>query len=108
VIVPTPQRFLGRDQPADVAAVRSIPRVLFIAVPESKTGKNRIHFDLEPANGTRDDELARLISLGACTVQDLRQQNGTGWVVLADPEGQRVLGMVISLAVTATVAMRIR
>jgi hypothetical protein len=62
-------------------------RVLFIQVPEPKTDKNRIHFDLRPTNGTRDDELARLISLGARTVQDLRQPDGTGWVVLADPEG---------------------
>jgi predicted enzyme related to lactoylglutathione lyase len=62
-------------------------RVLFIAVPEPKTGKNRIHFDLRPAEGTRDDELARLTSLGAHTVQDLRAPDGTGRVVLADPEG---------------------
>jgi hypothetical protein len=62
-------------------------RVLFIAVPEPKTGKNRIHFDLRPTDGTRDDELARLTSLGARTVQDLREPDGTGWVVLADPEG---------------------
>jgi hypothetical protein len=32
--------------------------VLFIAVPEPKASKNRIHFDLPPADGTRDDELA--------------------------------------------------
>jgi hypothetical protein len=61
-------------------------RVLFIEVPESKTGKNRIHFDLQPTDGTRDEELARLIGLGARTVQDLRHPDGTGWVVLADPE----------------------
>jgi Glyoxalase-like domain len=62
-------------------------RVLFIQVPEAKTGKNRIHFDLRPTDGTRDQELARLISLGARTVQDLRNSDGTGWVVLTDPEG---------------------
>jgi Glyoxalase-like domain len=62
-------------------------RVLFIEVPEPKAGKNRIHFDLQPADGTRDEELARLIGLGARTVQDLRRPDGTGWVVLADPEG---------------------
>jgi hypothetical protein len=55
-------------------------RVLFVAVPEPKAGKNRIHFDLRPANGTRDEELARLISLGARTVHDLRQPDGAGWV----------------------------
>ncbi len=62
-------------------------RLLFIEVPESKQVKNRIHFDLRPAEGSRDAELARLIDLGATTVADLRNPDGTGWVVLADPEG---------------------
>jgi len=62
-------------------------RVLFIEVPEAKQGKNRIHFDLRPRDGSRDEELARLLELGATQVADLRQPDGTGWVVLADPEG---------------------
>jgi hypothetical protein len=62
-------------------------RVLFIEVPEKKQVKNRMHFDLVPAEGTRDAELARLLSLGATEVEDLRRPDGTGWVVLADPEG---------------------
>jgi glyoxalase superfamily protein len=62
-------------------------RVLFIEVPESKQVKNRIHFDLCPRSGSRDEELARLVALGAVQVDDLRKPNGTGWVVLADPEG---------------------
>jgi predicted enzyme related to lactoylglutathione lyase len=62
-------------------------KVLFIEVPEKKSGKNRIHFDLVPASGTRDDELARLLALGATVVDDLRKPDGPGWVVLADPEG---------------------
>jgi len=62
-------------------------RVLFIEVPEAKQGKNRIHFDLRPHDGSRDEELARLLELGAAQVADLRQPDGTGWVVLADPEG---------------------
>ena len=62
-------------------------RVLFIEVPEPKQGKNRIHFDLYPRSGTRDEELARLLELGASEVDDRRQPDGTGWVVLADPEG---------------------
>ena len=39
--------------------------------------------------GTRDDELARLLAHGAAEVADLRGIHGpgTGWVVLADPEG---------------------
>ena len=62
-------------------------RVLFIEVPEKKQVKNRVHFDLVPAEGTRDEEAARLISVGATVVDDLRRPDGSGWLVLADPEG---------------------
>ena len=61
--------------------------VLFIEVPDKKQVKNRMHFDLVPAEGTRDAEAARLISIGATVVDDLRRPDGSGWVVLADPEG---------------------
>jgi hypothetical protein len=62
-------------------------RLLFIEVPEAKTVKNRLHLDLVPVEGTRDEELQRLLALGARAVDDLRRPDGTGWVVLADPEG---------------------
>ena len=64
-------------------------RLLFIEVPEDKTLKNRIHLDLDPVEGTRDEELERLLAHGATEVADLRGNHGpgTGWVVLADPEG---------------------
>ena len=62
-------------------------RMLFIEVPEPKQAKNRIHFDLRPRDGSRDEELARLVGLGATHVDDRRKPDGTGWVVLADPEG---------------------
>ena len=62
-------------------------KVLFIEVPDTKQAKNRIHFDLRPADGTRDEELARLIDHGAKPLDDLRRPDGTGWVTLADPEG---------------------
>lgn len=62
-------------------------RLLFIEVPEPKQVKNRLHLDLMPAEGSRDDELARLLGLGARTVDDRRQPDGSGWVVLSDPEG---------------------
>ena len=63
--------------------------MLFIEVPDVKQVKNRIHFDLMPREGTRDDEVARLLGQGATVVLDLRGEwgPGTGWVVLADPEG---------------------
>lgn len=63
--------------------------LLFIEVPEAKAVKNRIHLDLRPRSGTQADEVARLVSIGATQVADLRGKYGpgTGWVVLADPEG---------------------
>ena len=58
-------------------------------MPDAKSVKNRIHLDLEPVEGTRDEELDRLVAHGAVEVADLRGQYGpgTGWVILADPEG---------------------
>ena len=62
-------------------------RVLFIEVPEAKTIKNRIHFDLRPTDGTRQEEVERLVGLGATVVADRRRPDGSGWFTLADPEG---------------------
>ena len=63
-------------------------RVLFIEVPEDKTVKNRLHFDLWPTDRTMDP-VDRLLALGATMVHDLRDHHGpgTGWATLADPEG---------------------
>ena len=64
-------------------------RVLFIEVPDAKSGKNRVHFDIRPRSASRDAELEWLLSLGATVVGDHRGKYGpgTGWVTLADPEG---------------------
>ena len=64
-------------------------QVLFIEVPDAKQARNRVHFDLRPREGTRDEELVRLLALGATEVEDHRGKYGpgSGWVVLADPEG---------------------
>ncbi|GAB2689716.1 VOC family protein [Kitasatospora kifunensis] len=64
--------------------------LLFIAVPEGKTTKNRIHLDLQPADRSRDEEVIRLLALGATLLDDQRRPDGTGWVVLADPEGNEL------------------
>jgi catechol 2,3-dioxygenase-like lactoylglutathione lyase family enzyme len=67
------------------------PPLLFIEVPEAKQGKNRIHLDLRPADGlTREQELERLLGLGARRLDDRRTPDGGGWVVLADPEGNEL------------------
>ena len=62
-------------------------RILFIEVPESKQVKNRLHFDLRPSDTDREQEIARVLALGATQIADRRQPDGTGWVTLADPEG---------------------
>src|SRR3712207_1936182 len=36
-------------------------QLLFIEVPDAKRVKNRVHLDLRPRDGSRDDELARLL-----------------------------------------------
>jgi hypothetical protein len=61
--------------------------LLFMPVPEGKTVKNRAHLDLMPSTRTRDEEVARLLAIGAVLYEDHRSPDGTGWVVLADPEG---------------------
>ena len=63
--------------------------LLFIEVPEEKTIKNRLHLDLRPRSATRDEELTTLLGVGATVVEDHRGKYGpgTGWVILADPEG---------------------
>ena len=63
------------------------PRLLLIEVPEGKQVKNRVHLDLEPTDRARDDEIDRVIALGAKPLNDFRKEDGSGWLVLADPEG---------------------
>jgi len=63
------------------------PGLLFLRVPEGKTAKNRIHLDLWPTSTKRDEQVERAIDLGAVVLDDWRREDGTGWVVFADPEG---------------------
>ena len=62
------------------------PAICFQRVPESKQGKNRVHFDLNVDDDELENAVARLISLGAKQV-DVGQGLDRAWVVLADPEG---------------------
>jgi predicted enzyme related to lactoylglutathione lyase len=62
----------------------------FMEVPESKSGKNRLHLDLV-TDGPLESEVTRLVGAGA-TVVDHRQdpgdyENPDTWTVLQDPEG---------------------
>lgn len=62
------------------------PMLYFHQVPEPKKGKNRLHLCLRPET-SREEEVERLLALGATLVADLRDPDGSGWAVLADPEG---------------------
>ena len=61
--------------------------LLFIPVPEGKVVKNRVHLDPWPTERTRDEEVTRLLGIGARLFEDHREPDGTGFVVLTDPEG---------------------
>lgn len=60
--------------------------LLFLKVPEPKTVKNRLHLCLQPQQA-REAEIDRLLGIGATMVDDRRNDDGSGWAVLADPEG---------------------
>jgi hypothetical protein len=57
------------------------PNMWFVRVPEAKTAKNRVHFDLR-APGPVAGEVARLTALGASVLAA-----GEDLTVMADPEG---------------------
>ena len=85
------------DLAEQVRQAPAVPTLVFVAVPESKTVKNRLHLDLRPVGGSREAEVERLLGLGA-----RRADIGQGevpWVVLADPEGNEfcVLGSLEDL-----------
>ncbi|HEX6248492.1 MAG TPA: VOC family protein [Nocardioidaceae bacterium] len=61
------------------------PTLTFAHVPEGKTVKNRLHLDLNPTDREQDDEVRRLLDLGARHADV--GQGDESWVVLADPEG---------------------
>ncbi len=65
------------------------PGLLFIPVPEGKSAKNRLHLDLQP-QGRRDEAVEQVVALGGAVLADHRGDDGRGWVVLADPEGNEL------------------
>ncbi|GAB3748334.1 VOC family protein [Microlunatus parietis] len=74
----------GNPFMAQIHGDGAFPSLMFLAVPEPRTGKNRLHLDL-----VSDDFQAaaeRAIGLGATKVGEF-EEYGTAWVTLADPEG---------------------
>src|SRR5579859_5198682 len=80
---------LGTDVDEDSTAEKAFveaagwggPNIWFTRVPEAKTAKNRVHFDLR-APGAMDDEVRRLERLGATVLR-----RGAELTTMADPEG---------------------
>jgi Glyoxalase-like domain len=77
------------------------PRLYFQRVPEPKTGKNRLHLDLNVGGGRSltlaerqqrvDAEVARLTALGAREVgRHVSELFDESNVVMADPEGNEL------------------
>ena len=79
------------DDDPEVVLAPSFPYdgtgMLFIPVPEGKTAKNRLHLDLSPERGTRDEMVETAVAAGATVIGDHRTADGSGWVTLTDPEG---------------------
>lgn len=63
-------------------------RLLFQAVPEAKSVKNRVHLDLlvGPDRAVVDAEVERLVALGATRIDEHDGLDGR-WILLTDPEG---------------------
>ncbi|QFU92150.1 VOC family protein [Amycolatopsis sp. YIM 10] len=61
------------------------PTLTFAAVPEGKVVKNRVHLDVNATDREQDEEVRRLLELGARRVDV--GQGDVSWVTLADPEG---------------------
>ena len=79
----------GRDDGELLDAVRTgpvAPTIFFAQVPEEKVAKNRVHYDVSPVDRSQEDEVERLLALGA-TRADIGQSGDESWTVLADPEG---------------------
>ena len=70
---------IGTDENAPVG-------ICFMPVTDRKTVKNRVHLDITTAAEDRDQEIERLLALGARRA-DIGQTGTESWTVLADPEG---------------------
>jgi catechol 2,3-dioxygenase-like lactoylglutathione lyase family enzyme len=84
---------LGREDdgsieigPPDVGFGGPQPTLILSPSGDSRTGKLRLHIDVNATDRDQDAELERLLALGAQHA-DVGQDGTEGWHVLADPEG---------------------
>jgi len=81
----------GASREEAVVVGGDFPQLVFHRVPEGKTAKNRLHFDLVASD--YESEVARLVGLGASKVNELTSGGArwstldARWSTLADPEG---------------------
>ena len=61
------------------------PILMFLKVPKDKQLKNRVHLDLETAEGV-EEEITRLEALGASRVENKNEWDFQ-WTIMSDPEG---------------------
>lgn len=81
------------NEPGDRECMIVDPRtghaLLFIEVAVLQEPDGRVHLDLAPTDRTRDQEIERVVGLGARAVADRRRADGSGRTVLEDPVGNR-------------------
>ncbi|GAB3272643.1 VOC family protein [Sinomonas notoginsengisoli] len=62
------------------------PTILLMPSEDPRFGRLPLHIDVNPVDRDQDDELERLLALGARPL-DIGQPADAPWHVLADPEG---------------------
>ncbi len=62
------------------------PTIVFDRTDEPKSGKLRLHIDINATDRDQEAELDRLLAAGARRA-DIGQTGNESWYVLADPEG---------------------
>ncbi|MGO8891052.1 MAG: VOC family protein [Streptosporangiaceae bacterium] len=62
------------------------PTIVFDRTDEPKSGKLRLHIDVNATDRDQEAELDRLLAAGARRA-DIGQAGNESWYVLADPEG---------------------
>ncbi|MEU8530978.1 MULTISPECIES: VOC family protein [Streptomyces] len=72
--------------PADAGFGGAQPVLVLSPSDEPRTGKLRLHIDVNATDRDQGAELERLLALGAKPV-DVGQTGDENWHVLADPEG---------------------
>ena len=72
--------------PAEAGFGGPQPTIVFDRTDEPKSGKLRLHIDVNATDRDQEAELDRLIAAGARRA-DIGQAGNESWHVLADPEG---------------------